>query len=180
MTERLPYAASSIAEPYDRLAPLPVSGVLHDIRSLYNVGAFFRTADASGLTHLYLTGVTGTPPHPQIAKTALGAESAVGWSHHPDPGSLLTALRQQGQTLAAIETDRHAVDLFDWRPTFPVTVVFGHEVDGLPSRLLEQCDVRVRIPMLGLKHSLNVATAGGIVFYELLRTYRRRVECCSA
>ncbi len=116
------------------------------------------------------------PPHPGIAKTALGAEETVPWEHHPDPGALILRLRQQGHEIAAIETSVHSTDLYDWQPRFPVCVLFGHEVDGLADPLLALCDTHVRIPMLGRKHSLNVATAGGVVIYELLRKYRVHVR----
>lgn len=85
-------------------------------------------------------------------------------------------LLAQHVELVAIETSPHAVDLFDWQPRFPVCLLFGHEVDGLHPQLLESCDTHVRIPMLGRKHSLNVATAGGVVIYELLRKYRARAS----
>jgi len=143
---------------------------------MYNVGAFFRSADAAGCEKLYISGITCRPPHAGIAKTALGAEETVAWEHHPDPAALIARLRQQGQEIAAIETSVHATDLYDWQPRFPVCVLFGHEVDGLPQSLLALCDTFVRIPMLGRKHSLNVATAGGVVLYELLRKYRALAE----
>jgi len=85
-------------------------------------------------------------------------------------------LRQRNYEIAAVETSVHSVDLFDWQPRFPVCILFGHEVDGLGAGLLELCDTYVRIPMLGRKHSLNVATAGGVVIYELLRKYRRMLD----
>jgi tRNA G18 (ribose-2'-O)-methylase SpoU len=89
---------------------------------------------------------------------------------------LLDELRRRDYEIAAIETSTHAVDLFDWRPSFPVCVLFGNEVDGLSPDLTERADRHVRIPMLGMKHSLNVATSGGIVIYELLRKYRQLKE----
>jgi 23S rRNA (guanosine2251-2'-O)-methyltransferase len=171
-TERIPYLATEAAAPYDGLRPIPVSVLLHDVRSLYNVGAFFRTMDAAGGEKLYLSGITGRPPHSGLAKTALGAEETVAWEHHPDPTALMGQFRDQGVEIAAIETSVHATDLYDWQPRFPVCVLFGHEVDGLSDSLLARCDTHIRIPMLGRKHSLNVATAGGIVIYELLRKYR--------
>ena len=85
---------------------------------------------------------------------------------------LVQDLRQSGMEIAAIETSVHAIDLFDWKPRFPVCVVFGHEVDGIRDNIAALCDTHIRIPMLGTKHSLNVATAGGVVVYELLRKYR--------
>lgn len=168
---RLPFAATTLGATYDGLR-LPVCVLLDNVRSLYNVGSFFRTADAAGIERLYLSGITGRPPRKEIAKTALGAEEQVPWTGIPDPTAQLDTLHTAGYEIAAVETSAHAVDLFDWRPRFPVCVLFGHEVDGLPAPLLDRCDTLVRLPMLGLKHSLNVSTAGGIVLYELLRKYR--------
>jgi tRNA G18 (ribose-2'-O)-methylase SpoU len=175
-TERIPYLATQAAAPYEGLRPIPASVLLHNVRSLYNVGAFFRTMDAAGCDKLYLTGITGRPPHSGLAKTALGAEETVAWEHHAEPGALIAQLRARGVEIAAIETSVHATDLYDWQPRFPVCVLFGHEVDGLAEPLLDLCDTHVRIPMLGRKHSLNVATAGGVVVYELLRKYRALLE----
>jgi len=175
-TDRVPYLVTQAAAPYDGLRPIPVSILLHDVRSLYNVGAFFRSADAAGCDKLYLSGITGRPPHTGIAKTALGAEETVPWEHCSDPAGLILGLRRQGHEIAAVETSVHATDLYDWQPRFPVCVLFGHEVDGLTEPLLAACDTYVRIPMLGRKHSLNVATAGGVVIYELLRKYRALLE----
>lgn len=169
--ERLPYLATQAAAPYDGLRP-PVSVLLHNVRSLYNVGAFFRTMDAAGCEKLYLSGITARPGHAGLAKTALGAEDTVAWEHHPDPRVLIEQFRARGGEIAAIETSVHAADLYDWQPRFPVCILFGHEVDGLSEDLLALADTHVRIPMLGRKHSLNVATAGGVVLYELLRKYR--------
>ena len=148
-----------------------VEALLHNVRSLYNVGAFFRTADAVGLVCLHLSGFTGSPPSKQIAKTALGAEQTVPWAR-VDPLECIRERRQAGWESAAIETVEDAVDVFEWQPRFPVLVVFGHEVDGLPADLVQACDTRVRIPMVGRKRSLNVATAGGVVLYELFRKLR--------
>jgi 23S rRNA (guanosine2251-2'-O)-methyltransferase len=170
--DRVPYRATELASAYDTLGPLPVSVMLHNVRSLYNVGAFFRTADAVRIQRLYLSGITATPPDRRIAKTALGAEQTVPWARASSPLATIDALREQRVEIAAIETSLHAVDLFDWRPAFPVCLLFGHEVDGLEAQLLERCDTHVRIPMLGLKHSLNVSTAGGVVLFELLRKWR--------
>jgi 23S rRNA (guanosine2251-2'-O)-methyltransferase len=169
--ERVPYRATEGAAAYDGLR-LPVSILLDNVRSMYNVGAFFRTADGAGVERLLLSGITARPPKSAIAKTALGAEERVPWKAVDDLAAGLAELRGQGYEIAAIETSNRAVDLFDWRPRFPVCVIFGHEVDGLSGDILLACDTHVRIPMLGLKHSLNVASAGSIVMYELLRKYR--------
>lgn len=153
--------------------------LLHNVRSLYNVGAFFRTADAVGLSRLYLSGFTGSPPSTQIAKTALGSEQSVPWER-ADALTLIDERRSAGWETAAIETVDEAVDLFDWQPRFPVLIVFGHEVEGLPAEIVERCNMRVRIPMIGTKRSLNVATAGGVAMYELFRKMRAREKSCGA
>ncbi len=119
-----------------------------------------------------LCGITSRPPHKGVVKTALGAENTVAWEFVEDSASAARTLRERGHELAVIETSTHAVDLFDWLPQFPVCLVFGNELEGTRPDLLACCDVHVRIPMLGLKHSLNVATAGGIAMFELLRKYR--------
>ena len=150
---------------------LPAAVLLDNVRSMYNVGAFFRAADGVGLQKLCLCGITAHPPKKAISKTALGAEESVAWEHDWDAVHMVEKLRRNGFEIAAIETSLQAVDLFDWQPQFPVCVMFGHEVDGLRPELLELADAHVRIPMLGQKKSLNVATAGGIVLYELLRKY---------
>lgn len=170
--ERIPYLATVASASYEGLR-LPVSLLLDNVRSMYNVGAFFRTADGAGLERLYLSGITARPPKKQLSKTALGAEDRVPWTGVDDALATVRHLRATGCEVAAIETSTHAVDIFDWRPRFPVCVLFGHEVDGLSRSLLDACDTHVRIPMLGLKHSLNVASAGAIVMYELLRKFRR-------
>jgi tRNA G18 (ribose-2'-O)-methylase SpoU len=139
---------------------------------MYNVGAFFRTADGAGIERLLLSGITARPPKSAISKTALGAEMRLPWEAVDDPICAIDQLRASGYEIAAIETSVRAIDIFDWRPRFPVFVLFGHEVEGLAPSLLDRCDTHIRIPMLGLKHSLNVASAGAVVMYELLRKYR--------
>jgi len=168
----LPFRATSLSETYDGLRRLPVSIVLDRVRSLYNVGAFFRTCDAAAAERLYLTGYTGCPPDPRISKTALGAEEAVAWERHEDAAPLLGQLRLGGVQIAVAETSARAVDLYDWRPAFPVCVVFGNEVEGVTAETAARADVHIRLPMLGVKESLNVAVAGGVVLFELLRKYR--------
>jgi 23S rRNA (guanosine2251-2'-O)-methyltransferase len=172
MSDRLPFQATQAALLYDAVSALPVSILLDNVRSLYNVGAFFRTAEAAGVEQLILAGITGHPPKRALTKTALGAEERVAWQHTWDACAMISKLRASGQEIAAIETSVHAIDLFNWKPRFPVCVVFGHEVAGIRPELADLCDVHIRIPMLGAKHSLNVATAGGVVLYELLRKYR--------
>lgn len=173
-----PPTSTDSPSPADHLAPsrirttIPVVALLDNIRSMYNVGAFFRAADGVGLEKLFLCGITAHPPKNAITKTALGAEQTVPWQHSWVPVEFAQSLRQSGYKIAAIETSPTAIDLFDWQPAFPLCVMFGNEVEGLHPDLLSLADAHVRIPMLGQKNSLNVATAGGVVLYELLRKFR--------
>jgi tRNA G18 (ribose-2'-O)-methylase SpoU len=160
-----------IAEPKKRVH-LPVAVLLDNIRSMYNVGAFFRAADGVRLEKLCLCGITAHPPKKAISKTALGAEGVVPWEHDWDALKMADSFRHKGYELVAIETNPHAVDLFEWEPRFPVCIAFGNEVEGLQPGILQMANAHVRIPMLGHKNSLNVATAAGVVLYELLRKYR--------
>lgn len=155
---------------------LPVAAALESIRSVYNVGAFFRSGDAAGIERLHLCGYTGRPPHKGISKTALGAEQTLPWDHCADLPRLIAEYRAKGWQTAAVETTPKAVDVFDWTPRFPVLLLFGNEVDGLSVPALEAADVHVRIPMLGVKESLNVAVAGGVLLFEMLRKFRGAAE----
>jgi tRNA G18 (ribose-2'-O)-methylase SpoU len=156
---------------------LPVIVVLDNIRSLYNTGAFFRTADGCAVEKLVLCGIT--PRHDQgsrqrrgIAKTALGAETSVPWEYVPDTAAAVAAAVAAGYRVAAVENWPQAIDLYEWTPSWPVCLVFGHETDGVAPEVVRRIETHVRIPMLGEKRSLNVATAAGVVLYELLRRYR--------
>jgi tRNA G18 (ribose-2'-O)-methylase SpoU len=148
--------------------------LLDNIRSLYNTGSILRTADASGVDRVVLCGITPRPDQGgrqrrAIAKTALGAENSVQWEYKPDAHAALRSLAAEGYQTVAVEISPDAVNLFEWTPRWPVCLVFGHEVDGVSSTLTTHVDTVIRIPMLGQKRSLNVATAAGVVLYELLR-----------
>lgn len=148
--------------------------VLDNIRSLYNTGAILRTADGAGVERVVLCGITprpdqGAKQRRAIAKTALGAEDTVPWGHEPDVRIALTRLSADGYQIVAVETSPSAVSVFDWTPAWPVCLVFGHEKEGVSPELENHIDTVVRIPMLGQKRSLNVATAAGVVLYELVR-----------
>ena len=170
--ERLPFQVTTGALAYDTISRLPVTIVLDNLRSAYNVGSFFRTADAARAERLVLCGFTCCPPHKGVLETAVGAERTMPWEYVENSTEAALMLRARGHEVAVLETSVRSVDLFDWAPRFPVCLVFGNELAGVQPELLAACDVHVRIPMLGLKHSLNVATAGGIAIFELLRKYR--------
>jgi 23S rRNA (guanosine2251-2'-O)-methyltransferase len=170
--DRVPFQVTAGAATYDSIRCLPVTVLLDNLRSAFNVGSLFRTADAVRIERLILCGITSAPPHKGVLKTSLGAEASVRWEHAEDSVEVSRSLREQDHEIAVIETTIHSVDLFDWTPRFPVCVVLGNELEGIRPEVREVSDTHVRIPMLGLKHSLNVATAGGVVMYELLRKYR--------
>ena len=171
--ESYPFRATDQAERYAGIDKIPVSIVLDRVRSLYNVGAFFRSADAAGVSKLYLTGYTGHPPHAGITKTALGAEEQVPWEHHGDPLPVIDSLRDSGHEIAVVETHIRSIDLYEWQPAFPVCVVLGNEVDGLSDELVAKADYAIEIPMYGIKQSLNVSVAYGIVMYYALNQYAK-------
>jgi 23S rRNA (guanosine2251-2'-O)-methyltransferase len=160
----------SVAD-FQQHAKRPVAVVLDNVRSLANVGAAFRTADAFALEKLWLCGITGTPPHKELLKTALGATETVAWEHAPDTAALLRELRAQGYHVVAVELAEGAVPLnqFAFEATEKLALVMGHEVFGVSDEALAECAAAVEIPQLGTKHSLNVSVALGIVLWEVVR-----------
>jgi 23S rRNA (guanosine2251-2'-O)-methyltransferase len=148
--------------------------VLDNVRSLYNTGSILRTADGAGVERVVLCGITPRPDQGgrqqrAIAKTALGAETSVRWEYEVETGHALERLRASGYQIVAVEPSADAVLVYDWAPRWPVCLVFGHEREGVSPDVAPHIDVTVRIPMLGQKRSLNVATAAGVVLYELVR-----------
>jgi len=139
----------------------------HNIRSLWNVGSFFRTADAFGVEKLYLTGYTATPPRREISKTAIGAEEWIDWEYTEDPIKLISALKADGWTIVALELTDSAQSINDYVAPAKTCLVLGHEVTGVSEEILSVCDDTVMIPMLGKKESLNVSVATGIALYCL-------------
>lgn len=139
----------------------------HNIRSLWNVGSFFRTCDAFSVEKIYLTGYTGHPPRKEISKTALGAEDTVPWESAKDPFPILERLKAEGWSLVALELTADAVPLDGFSPPENVCLIVGHELTGVPEEILSRVSSVVKIPMLGQKESLNVAVAAGIALHTL-------------
>lgn len=150
---------------------LPVVVVLDNIRSMHNVGSVFRTADAFLLKAIYLCGYTPQPPHRDIHKTALGATETVEWKYFGKAVEALKELKDEGFHLFAVEQVDASVPLqqFDSFQFPRLAVVFGNEVSGVAEEALHLCDGCIEIPQLGMKHSLNISVAAGIVFWELVR-----------
>ena len=152
----------------------PVTIVCEDIRSLNNVGSIFRTADGIRAEKLILCGYTGCPPRKEIDKVALGAVDSVPWEYRARAEDAVADLRARDVQVVAVEhTDSsEPYHTFPWR--FPVAIVLGNECDGISPEVVASCDASVEIPMYGIKQSLNVSTAVGVVGYEVLRACRER------
>ena len=150
---------------------IPLMVVLDNIRSMHNVGSVFRTADAFLLQGIYLCGYTPQPPHRDIHKTALGATETVAWKYYATTLEAVQSLKDKGYKVWAIEQVENSVLLhqFDSNTESPLAVVFGNEVSGVDSEVLKLCDGSIEIPQLGMKHSLNISVAAGIVLWELVR-----------
>ncbi|HMO62894.1 MAG TPA: RNA methyltransferase [Ferruginibacter sp.] len=159
-------------EEFRQSEKMPVVVVLENIRSAYNVGSVFRTADAFLLEAIYITGYTCTPPHKEIKKTALGAEESVHWKHFANARLAVADLQQQGYTVYAVEQAENSIALqhIPYAAGEKIALVFGNEVTGVEQSTIAQCAGCVEIPQLGMKHSLNIATAAGVVLWEVVRT----------
>lgn len=158
-------------EQFRRSHKTPIVAVLENIRSAYNVGSVFRTADAFLLEAIYITGYTAIPPHKEIKKTALGAEETVSWQHFNNASEAIKHLKEQQYQVYAVEQVKDSISLekitFDEKAK--IAVVFGNEVAGVEQETILQCDGCIEIPQLGMKHSLNIATAAGVILWELIR-----------
>lgn len=160
-------------EEFREAAKIPVCVVLDNIRSMHNVGSVFRTADAFLLEGVRLCGYTPRPPHRDIHKTALGATETVSWQYHPSTTEALQELKSRGYALWAVEQVAQSIPLqqFLLEDRGPaLAVVFGNEVTGVDPEVLKLCDGCIEIPQLGMKHSLNISVAAGIVLWELVRS----------
>lgn len=156
-------------EEFKQATKNPVIAVLENVRSAYNVGSVFRTADAFLIEAVYLTGYTAKPPHKEIKKTALGAEDTVDWKHFPSATEAIQHLRENGYRVFAVEQVENSISLEKFNHDDKVAVIFGNEVTGVEQSTIALCDGTIEIPQLGMKHSLNIATAAGVVLWELIR-----------
>src|SRR5690349_1294055 len=126
----------------------------HNIRSTYNVGSFFRTADGAGVTKLVLSGYTARPPHKGISKVALGADTWFRWEYVKTPGPWLKSMKKKGYTIVVLEQTKKSKNIFQWRTKWPMVLIVGNEVRGVSLALQQQADTHLEIPMLGKKESL--------------------------
>jgi len=152
----------------ERSSPLADQFILwlHDIRSLHNVGAAFRSADAFGIKELWLSGFTPTPPRPEITKTAIGAEEHVSWKKIEHELKAIQQLKKNNYTILGLEQTENSFPLQDYKITEnPICLILGNEVTGIDQKLLDHLDAAIEIPQFGMKHSLNVSVAAGVALY---------------
>ena len=156
-------------EDFKSAQKTPIIIVLDNVRSLNNIGSIFRTADAFLIDHIYLCGITATPPNKDIQKTALGSTNSVSWSYEKDTLSVVKKLQSKKIKVIAVEQVESSVMLQEFK-TFKNDVyalVFGHEVKGVSQEVVSQCDIAIEIPQHGTKHSFNISVSCGIVLWEL-------------
>jgi 23S rRNA (guanosine2251-2'-O)-methyltransferase len=159
-------------EEFKQATKTPVIAVLDNIRSMHNVGSVFRTADAFLIEAIFLCGYTPQPPHRDINKTALGATESVDWIYFDNTTSAVAELKNQGYKVFAIEQTEGSISLekISSNQYEKLAVVFGNEVEGVNDEVLSMVDGSIEIPQMGMKHSLNISVAAGIVLWELVRT----------
>ena len=153
---------------------LPFVVVLNNIRSLYNVGSIFRSADGAGVSKIYCCGITGTPPNNRIAKTALGAQETVPWEYREDVLGLIKALKQEGYRIILLEQIAGSIPYEEFEPHQPVCLAIGNEIEGISPSLVDHCDDAIEIGMEGSKNSLNVSVAFGIVAFHIKNKLKTR------
>lgn len=158
-----------------KIEKLPVTVILDNVRSAQNVGSFFRTADAFGIEHIALCGISATPPNREIHKTALGSELSVAWSYHDTTLECIAKLRSEGYKIIAIEQIEGStmLDKFIVEPNTKYALIFGNEVDGVDQAVADEVDGAIEIPQVGIKHSLNVSVSAGVLMWEMFRQMKK-------
>jgi len=157
-------------EDFKQTKKTPLIVVLDNVRSLHNVGSVFRTSDAFLIEAIYLCGITAPPPHPEIHKTALGAENTVEWQYFENTLDAVRLLKQNNYHILAVEQAENSIPIDKFKAeNRRYAVVFGNEVKGIDQGVMDQCDACVEIPQFGTKHSLNVSVAAGIVIWEIFK-----------
>ena len=160
-------------EAFKKVDKIPFTIVMDNVRSLHNIGSVFRTADAFRLEGIYLCGITATPPHREIHKTALGATDSVSWVYREKTVEAIRELKEKGYLVYSVEQAEGAVllDQVKLSKTQKYALVFGHEIRGVDQQVVDLSDQCIEIPQYGTKHSLNISVAAGIVIWELFRRW---------
>lgn len=162
---------------YHNVTKIPVIIVLDNVRSMENVGSFFRTADAFRIESIYLCGITARPPHREIHKTALGADESVYWKYFETTAEACEHLKASGYRIFAVEQVEGSIMLNDFQTPEKSAYIFGNEVEGVDDEALKYCEQAIEIPQEGTKHSLNVSVSGGIVMYHLFENLKKSHAC---
>lgn len=157
-------------EDFEKAEKLPIIIVLDNIRSLSNVGAFFRTADAFRIGELFLCGITACPPHREIHKTALGADETVKWRYFDTTEAACQHLKAEGYKIFAVEQVENSVPLQNFKFEARTAYILGHEVEGVSDEALPYCEGAIELPQEGTKHSINVSVCAGIVMWKLFES----------
>ncbi|MDL5513206.1 RNA methyltransferase [Arenibacter sp. M-2] len=161
-------------EEFKQVEKTPICIVLDNVRSLNNIGSVFRTADAFLIEKIYLCGITATPPHKEIHKTALGATDSVGWEYRESTMALLEELRAEGYTSLSVEQAENAIMLnnFKIEENKKYALIFGNEVKGVSQEVVSGSDLVLEIPQYGTKHSLNISVSVGVVVWDLWAKFK--------
>lgn len=158
-------------EDLESMQRTPIVALIENVRSMHNVGSIFRSSDGARIEQLILSGFTPAPPRPEISKTALGSTESVPWMYTKNSIKKINELKQNGYTIYTVEQTTESRIYTEVEYKFPLCFIMGNEVDGVSDELVEATDYAIEIPMLGIKHSLNVSVAYGIILYNMLSKY---------
>lgn len=160
-------------QQYRQIEKLPIAVVLDNVRSMYNVGAVFRTSDAFLISEVILCGITGCPPHPEIAKTALGADESVKWQYEKDVLKAVLEKKKEGWMICVLEQAHDSIPLQNFIPDShsKYLLIAGNEVEGVSQEIVNLADIILEIPQHGVKHSLNVSVSVGIALWQFVKNY---------
>lgn len=161
---------------FKKATKIPIVIVLDNVRSMNNIGSVFRTADAFLIEAIYLCGITATPPHKDIHKTALGATESVDWKYFENTEEAVSLLRSEGYRILGIEQTEESIMLREYmpKPNVKYGMIFGHEVRGVQQSIIDLCDDTIEIPQFGTKHSLNISVCAGVVLWEIFHKLKHK------
>ena len=165
----------AILDEVKNIPKIPISILVENVRSVHNVGSIFRSADGFGAEKIYLTGYTACPPREDLSKTALGAEESVPWEYYENPIVAAKTIKKNNIPLILVEQTNKSQSIYGIEVPFPVCFIVGNEVVGVSEELSSLADMHVELPMRGIKQSLNVSVAVGVIGYELSRCYSKHI-----
>lgn len=161
-------------EEFQQAEKTPLIVVLDNVRSMHNVGSVLRTADGFRIQQVCLCGITGTPPHAEIHKTALGAENSVDWKYYASTMECISKLRTQGYQIVSVEQVEGSQNMLTWNEQRPTALVLGNEVKGVDQKIVDESDYCLEIPQIGTKHSFNVSCTAAMVMWEFFKNFQNK------